>query len=216
MAGAPRTPPRYVPTLTEVVQPAAAPAEGGAVSLEKLQEQMIHRVMQRVDLSGKVGTAAIDANDARQLGLGYVHNLSKRTALYSSLTRFRNDANAGAGGLGRRCRGQRDGEGQRRAVGGEILHEPFAVPAAHRDCHRLFALPRPRHGGNQGEAGIADQLCPPGQRQRPRRGEPHAQPGKAAGAKRDRDPRGAAPVGQGGDHRSGTIPARHSRSGQSH
>ena len=51
MAGAPRTPPRYVPTLTEVVQPAAAPAEGGAVSLEKLQEQMIHRVMQRVDLS---------------------------------------------------------------------------------------------------------------------------------------------------------------------
>lgn len=51
MAAAPRTPPRYVPTLTEVVQPAAAPGDGAAVSLEQLQEQVIHRVMQRVDLS---------------------------------------------------------------------------------------------------------------------------------------------------------------------
>ncbi|MGE0329426.1 MAG: hypothetical protein AB7P37_01895 [Ramlibacter sp.] len=51
MAGAPRTPPRYVPTLTEVVQPAAAPEDGAAFSLEQLQEQVIHRVMQRVDLS---------------------------------------------------------------------------------------------------------------------------------------------------------------------
>ena len=51
MAAAPRTPPRYVPTLTEVVQPAAAPEDGPGVSLEQLQEQVIHRVMQRVDLS---------------------------------------------------------------------------------------------------------------------------------------------------------------------
>ena len=51
MAAAPRTPPRYVPTLTEVVQPAAAPEDGAAISLEQLQEQVIHRVMQRVDLS---------------------------------------------------------------------------------------------------------------------------------------------------------------------
>ena len=51
MAAAPRTPPRYVPTLTEVVQPARAPEDGAAVSLEQLQEQVIHRVMQRVDLS---------------------------------------------------------------------------------------------------------------------------------------------------------------------
>ena len=50
MAGVPRTPPRYVPTLTEVVQPAAA-QDGAATSLEQLQEQVIHRVMQRVDLS---------------------------------------------------------------------------------------------------------------------------------------------------------------------
>jgi len=51
MAGTPRTPPRYVPTLTEVVQPAAVPADGAAVPLEQLAEQVIHRVMQRVDLS---------------------------------------------------------------------------------------------------------------------------------------------------------------------
>jgi len=51
MAGAPRTPPRHVPTLTEVVQPAAAPEDRAAFSLEQLQEQVIHRVMQRVDLS---------------------------------------------------------------------------------------------------------------------------------------------------------------------
>lgn len=50
MAGVPRTPPRYVPTLTEVVQPAAA-QDDAATSLEQLQEQVIHRVMQRVDLS---------------------------------------------------------------------------------------------------------------------------------------------------------------------
>ena len=46
MAG--RNPPRYVPTLTEVVKAApgpAAPAPGLS------QDQLIHRVMQRVDLT---------------------------------------------------------------------------------------------------------------------------------------------------------------------
>jgi hypothetical protein len=45
-----RTPPRYVPTLTEVVDsppPGAAAAPPGALS----QEQLIHRIMQRVDLT---------------------------------------------------------------------------------------------------------------------------------------------------------------------
>lgn len=51
MAGSPRTPPRYVPTLTEVVQPPVAPEDGAQDSLAQLQEQVIHRVMQRVDLS---------------------------------------------------------------------------------------------------------------------------------------------------------------------
>lgn len=43
-----RNPPRYVPTLTEVVKgpAAAAPALGGIS-----EEQMVHRIMQRVDLT---------------------------------------------------------------------------------------------------------------------------------------------------------------------
>ena len=48
MAG--RQPPRYVPTLTEVVKTAAEPApRAPAASLS--QEQLIHRVMQRVDVT---------------------------------------------------------------------------------------------------------------------------------------------------------------------
>jgi FixJ family two-component response regulator len=42
-----RTPPRFVPTLTEVVQgPPAAPAPAAAVP----HQQMVDRVLQRVDL----------------------------------------------------------------------------------------------------------------------------------------------------------------------
>ena len=44
----------------------------------------------RVDLSGRVGTAVIDANDATQFGLGYVHSLSRRTALYATVARIDN------------------------------------------------------------------------------------------------------------------------------
>ena len=49
-------PPRFVPTLTEVVRPAQAPAgdetqERSAPDLLRFQEQMVHRVMQRVDLT---------------------------------------------------------------------------------------------------------------------------------------------------------------------
>lgn len=54
-----RPPPRFVPTLREVVQPTAAPAAPAAkaksavpaVDVQRLQEQMVHRVMQRVDLT---------------------------------------------------------------------------------------------------------------------------------------------------------------------
>ena len=62
MPVAARTPPRYVPTLTEVVYPVVAPTPDPAVdaktpadevaeteSVGSMQEQMIHRVMQRVD-----------------------------------------------------------------------------------------------------------------------------------------------------------------------
>ncbi|MEZ0307634.1 MAG: hypothetical protein ACAH21_06890, partial [Ramlibacter sp.] len=44
-----RTPPRYVPTLTEVVStsPQARPATGAPLS----EDQLVMRVMQRVDLA---------------------------------------------------------------------------------------------------------------------------------------------------------------------
>lgn len=44
-----RPPPRYVPTLTEVVKTPAGPAPAGAAGLS--QDQLIARVMQRVDLT---------------------------------------------------------------------------------------------------------------------------------------------------------------------
>lgn len=48
----------------------------------------------RANVAGKVGTANIDANDATHVGLGYVYNLSKRTALYSTVARIHNQAKA--------------------------------------------------------------------------------------------------------------------------
>lgn len=59
----------------------------------------------KIDMAGRVGTTAIDANDARQLGLGYVYNLSKRSALYATYSRIDNEGAAtfqvpgGAAGL---------------------------------------------------------------------------------------------------------------------
>lgn len=50
-------PPRFVPTLTEIVQPVApeTPAANlqtvAVPDAQHLQEQMVHRVMQRVDLT---------------------------------------------------------------------------------------------------------------------------------------------------------------------
>ena len=46
-------PPRFVPTLTEVVQPATLGGITAArrpASVIELEDQMVHRVMQRVDL----------------------------------------------------------------------------------------------------------------------------------------------------------------------
>ncbi|MCW5637089.1 MAG: porin [Rubrivivax sp.] len=44
----------------------------------------------RADLAGRVGAASVEANDATQLGLGYVHGLSKRTVLYGTLAQVAN------------------------------------------------------------------------------------------------------------------------------
>ena len=48
----------------------------------------------RADLSGTVGSTAIGANDAQQLGLGYVHGFSKRSAAYATLSRIDNRGGA--------------------------------------------------------------------------------------------------------------------------
>lgn len=48
----------------------------------------------RADLSGRVGAVNIDANDAQQLGLGYVYSLSRRSVLYASYSRISNDGAA--------------------------------------------------------------------------------------------------------------------------
>ena len=45
-----RTPPRYVPTLTEVVK-SSPPTNGAPAGIGLSQEQLIHKVMQRVDLA---------------------------------------------------------------------------------------------------------------------------------------------------------------------
>jgi hypothetical protein len=50
MSSAP-TPPRFVPTLTEVVHPDnVALMSNSDASLHQLEDQVLHRVMQRVDL----------------------------------------------------------------------------------------------------------------------------------------------------------------------
>lgn len=46
---------------------------------------------QQADLAGTAGGASIDDLGARQLALGYVHSLSKRTALYATVARIDND-----------------------------------------------------------------------------------------------------------------------------
>lgn len=43
----------------------------------------------------------IQEGESRAFGAGVVYDFSRRTAIYGSLTRFRNERNAGAGGLGR-------------------------------------------------------------------------------------------------------------------
>ena len=48
----------------------------------------------RGNLAGRVGSTNIDANDATQIGLGYIYNLSKRSALYATVSRIDNDGAA--------------------------------------------------------------------------------------------------------------------------
>jgi predicted porin len=64
----------------------------GAVATWGVHEVKASLVKAR--LSGTVAAASIDGNDAMQWGLGYVHHLSKRTALYATTARVSNDGAA--------------------------------------------------------------------------------------------------------------------------
>ena len=59
------------------------------------------------------GPAAADNKDAKQFAIGYVHNMSKRTALYGSFARVANDAGAAytAGGGGTALTAGKDSTG---------------------------------------------------------------------------------------------------------
>ena len=48
----------------------------------------------KADMSGRAGTTRIDGTEADQWGLGYVHHLSKRTAMYATVARISNEATA--------------------------------------------------------------------------------------------------------------------------
>jgi predicted porin len=48
----------------------------------------------KANMKGTVGATVVDANDATQLGLGYVYNLSKRSALYATVAQISNDGQA--------------------------------------------------------------------------------------------------------------------------
>jgi predicted porin len=80
---------------TNLLAAAVVPIGAGQVKLS----------YQRADLSGRVGAVDVSHNDAHQLGLGYVHSLSKRTALYATFSRIDNHGGAtfvvpgGAAGL---------------------------------------------------------------------------------------------------------------------
>ena len=50
--------------------------------------------LHQVDMSGRVGATSIDDHDARQLGLGAVYSLSKRSVLYATVSRIDNDGAA--------------------------------------------------------------------------------------------------------------------------
>jgi predicted porin len=48
----------------------------------------------QANMTGKVGTSVVNANDATQWGLGYVYHLSRHTALYAAVAQISNDGAA--------------------------------------------------------------------------------------------------------------------------
>ncbi|MFO1296459.1 MAG: porin [Rubrivivax sp.] len=82
----------------------------------------------RANLAGRVGAATIDANDARQVGIGAVYNLSKRTALCSTASRDQQRRRRhlrGAGWTGR-ARGWKIVQGHRSRRAAPVLRRAVA------------------------------------------------------------------------------------------
>jgi predicted porin len=48
----------------------------------------------KANMQGRAGATSIDDNDATQMGLGVVYNLSKRTGLYAQVARIENEGRA--------------------------------------------------------------------------------------------------------------------------
>lgn len=69
---------------TNVLLGAAVPLGAGQLNLS----------WNRANLAGAVGATRIDANDANQFAVGYVHSLSKRTALYTNFATLSNKGGA--------------------------------------------------------------------------------------------------------------------------
>lgn len=73
---------------------------GAAVTLGQGE---VHATWTRADMNGNSNTVGYrDQDDADQIALGYVYNLSKRTALYGTASRIKNDnaSNFIVGGMG--------------------------------------------------------------------------------------------------------------------
>lgn len=87
--------PARVALAYRVFEQAAARQRNTIVSLWlPLGQGELRASVVQADLSGRVGTTAIGANDARQFGIGYVYNLSRRSVLYGTLSRIDNDGSA--------------------------------------------------------------------------------------------------------------------------
>lgn len=71
-------------TQNNTLLAAVVPVGAGVVKLSWL----------KANLAGRVGTTSVQANDAQQIGLGYVHNLSRRSVVYGTWSRIDNDGRA--------------------------------------------------------------------------------------------------------------------------
>ena len=89
--------PLHLAALTALTLPAGPTLAQSAVTIAGVADSAARSVSNQglgSSLAGRVGTTNVDANDALQLGVGYVYNLSKRSALHATYARIDNDGAA--------------------------------------------------------------------------------------------------------------------------